>query len=109
MRAGLKPSVADIEAQLAAAREWLADGPTDYQRQRYGAVIEALTWVQRGGVGPISGDDYGTITAKALFHESNAAQAAEQAALQFGGDSVRPGCVFESLQWILGHGDEPVD
>jgi len=109
MGAALRPSATEVEAQLVAAREWLSDDPTEYQRTRYGAVIEALTWVQRGGRGPVSGGDYGAITDEVIFHESYAAHAAEQVALGLGGDSVRPGCILESLQWIMGQGEEPVD
>lgn len=107
--ASTRPSRADVEAQITAARDWLSDSPTRYQHQRYSAVVAALTWALRGGPGPVSGDDYPTIDDQALFTESHAAHAAEQTALALGGDSTTPGCVHETLEWLLGRGEEPVD
>jgi hypothetical protein len=72
-------------------------------------ITRALQWVRSGGRGPICGDDYAVIDDHALHTESYVAHAAEQMALNTGEDSVRPGCVHEALEWVLGRGEAPVE
>lgn len=109
MNAALRPSPDEVEAQISAAEDWLSDSPTDYQRTRYGATIEALTWAQRGGPGPWTGHLYHHHDDQTIDSESWAAHAAEQTARANFDDSDRPGCIHEALQWFLGRGEEPVD
>jgi hypothetical protein len=109
MSALVRPSPAEVEAQIAAARDWLDGTETNYQRQRYTAVIDTLTWALHGGRSPLTGSDYGPISDDILFSESYAAHSAEQQAIGNGEDSTRPGCIYEALEFVRGLGEEPVD
>src|SRR4051794_33842530 len=96
----LRPSPADIQAQVAEARKWLYPGATDYIRARHTAVIEVLEQVLRDS--PSDEEIYGL---SYDYHRQ------EQIALGLGDTrgAVAPGAKHGALEYVRGHSEEPVE
>lgn len=96
----LKPSPADVTAQIAEARKWLYPGATGYLVARYQAVIEILECVRREDM---SDDEIAQLSSELARDEHLALGIGDKQG------AVTPGVKHRALEWLRGKADEPVE